>query len=270
MHHVSAAGLELISVASVSGFLGGLRWLNNGVWKEDALQSHVPKTSEGLSFYDSKPIQAGAVTGVASMQRGYFWETRQWWLSSGNGLIWIGQLTTHAFPKCDEVDFVLGNPVITRLAGRHVPVADVQTEDGTLADTQGDAVSVTSPNWLRFGEIFVGATAPLEFVRPSSEAFHTFPIPLGTLWRDFTSSNELRLRVLDTPRQLESRESLFFAVEIGADAPALEASGDPQNWTLKSRVGTLEARQTDGVWRYTLETASTVAELPYVGFGYRG
>ena len=268
-HHVSSAGLELISVPSAGGVTSGLRWLKDGVWKEDLLQVHPPGPSERLSYYDSRPIHLAGVAGVTSMQRGFFWETRQWWLSSGNGLLWVGQLITHFSPQCDQIHFVLGNPVVTRVAGRPVPVAEVETEEGTKADTQGEAIIISSPYYLRFGDVFVGATAPLEFVRPAREAFHTFPSPLGHLWRDFTSSNELRLLISKTPQQLETRVSLFFGVEIGRETPSLEISQTPLMSRVASRLGCFVARQSEGIWHYMLEREAAPEALPSAGFGYR-
>ena len=271
MHHVSAAGLEIISVPNGGRVAPGLRWLKKGVVKEDRLQVHPPKASEGLRFCDSRPIELENLVGMTSMQRGYYWETRQWWFTSGATLVWIGQLITHFSPECDQVHFVLGNPVLTRVAGRPVPVAEVESAEGVRADTQGAEVTVGSTRFLRFGDVLVGATVPLEFVRPSSDAFHTFPLAAGCFWRDYDRSNELRVVVDQTSRRLDCRESLFFAVEIGKEVPRLETSATgPNAWTVKTTVGSFVSQQdNDGIWKYTLQDTTGSKELPYLGFGYR-
>ncbi len=267
LHHVSSAGLEIIPAASaVESTTPTLRWYSKGAWREDALVSSPPPSSATLRFHDSRPIELAGAAGVTSMQRGYTWEIRQWWLGFDTSLLWVGQLISHAFPQCDMVDFVLGTPVLTRLAGRPVPVTEVETAEGARAATQGDPASVSSARYLRFGDVFIGGTAPLEFVRPSAEAFHTFPTP-GRMWRDFASSNEVRVRVLDSPRTLECRESLFFAVEIGERAPALNVSQESFSWVVRSASGTFLAVQNEGVWSYALETASGRESLPGAAFG---
>jgi hypothetical protein len=201
------------------------------------------------------------------MQRGYLWETRQWWISSGKGLLWIVQLIPHAFPQCDGIKFLLGNPVVTRLAGQPVPVCEVESAEGIKADTQEGPLTVSSGKYLRFGEAFVGATLPLDFVRPSVDAFHTFPA--GQPWRDFSDSNHITLRVSEESRRWECRESLFFAIQIGGTIPVLEVSAKPGIWKVASESEIFEAGQTQGIWHYTIQGGSGKEEVPSIGFGSR-
>jgi hypothetical protein len=269
LHHLSSAGLELIPVAGTEGLGSGVRWFNGTVWKSDLLQASSPPASDGLRFYDAKPFQVGTASGLTSMHRGYLWETRQWWISSSDGLLWVVQLIPHAFLNCDALEFLLGTPVLTRLGGIPVPVSEVENDGGVKADTQGAAATLTSQKFLRFGDISVGATAPVEFRRPAGDAFHTFPLPKGLLWRDELSSNYLRVRLFDEPKAFELRESYFFAVQIGATPPSLDAKAEHSNWKVASNSKFFEARQNQGLWSYTLNDGSTKAELPAIGFTYR-
>ena len=269
LHHLSSGGLELIPVAGMAGLGSGVRWLYGRTWRQDRLQINPPVSSAGFDFIDSKPIRTGNVSGVSSMQRGYVWETRQWWISAGSGLLWITQLIPHGPLQCDGLDFLLGTPILTRLGGRIVPVSNVESAEGDKADTQGAAVTVSSLKFLRFGDLYVGATAPLEFIRPSADAFHTFPLPAGQLWRDCLSSNHIRIRISEEPKKLDCRESLFFAVQIGSECPGLEASAGPGMWKVPSGSEIFQARQTQGIWRYTIHTATKEEELPRIGFCYR-
>jgi hypothetical protein len=268
LHHASSAGLEIIPAINSLGTGSGLVWEKDGAWKYDLLQVRPPKASQGHRYTDSGPIHLGPISGVASMQRGYVWETRQWWLSSGSSLIWIGQVTTHASPACDRTHFILGNPILTRLAGEPVPVTEVESSEGTKADTQGDAITLASPQFLRFGDVCIGGTAPVSFVRPARDAFHTFPAPGGRHSRESTSSNDLRVLLSETPTQYDCRVSLFFAVELGREKPSLIAQGDLTHWQLKTKLGNFEARQKDGIWSYDLDTGAGPETLPYVGFGF--
>ena len=268
IHHVSSAGLEIIPVAGAGGIGSGLFWKNEDTWNCDFLHAHPPKASEGHRYNVSKPIELPDVSGLAAMQRGYLWETRQWWISTGQNLLWIGQLITHTFPQCDKIDFILGNPVLTRILGEAAPVTEVESAEGAKADTQGEAVTISSRKFLKFGDLVVGATAPLKFIRPARDAFHTFPVPGARLLREFASSNELRLVLSETPVQLECRESIFFAVELGKETPSLSCRREPLAWNLKTRFGEFDACQTNDIWNYTFATASGRRELPDIGFGF--
>lgn len=202
LHHLSAAGLDIIPAASALDFGSGLTWLARDKWKIDPFQVNPPRPSEAHRYIESKQVELCGVLGLASTQRGFYWETRQWWISSGNGLLWIGHLFSHTRASCERLHFVLGNPVVTRQSNKAVPVTEVVTAEGKSASTQGDPISISSPNFLRFGNVFIGATAPVEFIRPSRDAFHTFPVPHGELLRDFDKSNELRLHLCETPMQV--------------------------------------------------------------------
>jgi hypothetical protein len=266
---VSSDGLEIIPAANALRVDSGVIWHGGGAWRRDVLQSQPPRPSEGHRYCDCKPIQLHGAAGLTTTQRGYIWETRQWWISNGNGLLWIGQLVNHSTVACDKMDYILGNPVLTRVSNKAVPVTEVETAEGARADTQGDAVNLSSRKFLKFGDIFVGATAPVKFIRPSKEAFHTFPVPGGRLLRDFDSSNELRVQLFDTPGSVECRESLFFAVEIGKKVPSLLSHRDPLFWRLEAKTGIFEARQYDGVWNYTFKNASWQEQLPQISFGFQ-
>ena len=267
LHHLSSDGLELIPVAGTGGLGSGIRWLDRSTWRQDQLQIHPPKSSDGLCFHDANPFQVAKVVGVCSMQRGYLWETRQWWISTGNGILWVVQLIPHAFPQCDEIDFLLGTPVLTRLSGKPVPVSEVESAEGNKFDTQGTAVTVSPRKFLRFGDNFVGATLPLEFIRPFDDAFHTFPLPAGQLWRDTSSSNYLRIRVSQEPKKCELRESLFFAVQLGGMIPSLEVKAGAKMWKVASESELFQARYDNGIWHYSITSGSTTSQLPQIGFG---
>jgi hypothetical protein len=269
LHHLSAAGLEIIPAANIQGAGSRLTWLSGNTWKTDPFQVTSPPPSEGHRYYQSKPIQLPDAQGLTAMQRGYTWETIQWWIGTENGILWISQLISHAFLTCDKLRYILGNPVLTQVSNAAVPVTELETAEGIKTDTQGESVSISSGKFLRFGDVFVGATSPLEFGRPSRDAFHTFPLPPGTFLRDFSCSNELRVQLSETPPQVECRDSLFFAVEIGNQAPSLSAHRDPLVWTLKAKSGCFVARQREGIWSYTFETHSGHAELPRIGFRFR-
>ena len=268
LHQLSAAGLEIIPAANMLGVGSGVVWLKDGAWKSDYLQRHPPKASDGLRYCDGRPIQLRELSGLTSMQRGYTWETRQWWLGKGANLLWVVQLITHGVPKWDRLDFIVGTPLLTRVGNRAVPVATARSAEGMEIDTQGEAATLSSRKYLSFGNVVIGATLPLEFSRPSREAFHTFPLP-GRNWRDCTSSNELRLRVSEVPGQMESRESLFFAIESGNEVPTLHLASDRWHGTVESKLGTFRALQSDGRWAYTFSSAGGEEELPTNGFGAR-
>ena len=266
LHHLSSAGLEIIPAAGALG--SGVTWQAEGGWKTDSVQINTPPDSAGLRFSKSRTIELGNASGLATMQRGYLWEMRQWWIGAGDGLVWIGQLISHAFPQCDRIDFLLGNPVLTILADKAVSVAEVKTAEGVVAETQGEPVRVSSREYLRFGDVFVGATAPMEFVRPARDAFHTFPLPGGRLLRDVPVSNELRLELSETPGKLECCESLFFAIEIGKRSPSIKTRREPNLWRMDCHQGVFEATQVDGRWGYTFDAGAGSQVLPPIGFGY--
>jgi hypothetical protein len=268
LHHLSSAGLEIIPAANPTGLGSGIVWLKDGVWKSDFLQRHPPKASEGLRYCDGQPIELREIGGLTVMQRGYLWETRQWWLTNGSGLLWIVHLVAHGIPKWDRLDFIIGTPVLTRVAGQAINVSTAQSAEGVEIDTQGEAATLASDKFLRFGDVNIGATLPLEFNRPSREAFHTFP-SLGRNWRDFTSSNELRLKIDKEPGQIDSRESIFFAIEINTEPPAPELGFARTDATVRSKSGTFRAHQSEAVWAYTFEGAEGTETLPFCGFGSR-
>jgi hypothetical protein len=270
IHQVSSNGLEIIPAANTHGIGSGLIWESSGDWKCDYLHANPPKASEGHPYVSATPVQMPGLIGLSTMQRGYLWETRQWWISCGQGnLLWVCQLITHSSPRSDKLHFLLGNPILTRLAEQPVPVTEVASAEGACADTQGDAATVASEKFLRFGDNFVGGTAPLNFVRPAKDAFHTFPAPGGRNLRDCPCSNELRVVLSDKPMQPDCRESFFFAVELGPEVPALAASRDSLTWKLRSRPGLFEAIQVNDIWRYTFTTSSGPRQLPQMGFGYQ-
>jgi len=184
--------------------------------KDGVLLSEVPWARKGSGFtlmMEAMVLllcQQMSVKAAATMQRGYTWETRQWWIGTGDSLLWIGQVISHGTPRFEKMHFILGTPVLTRISNQAVQVTEVENAEGIKADTQGVGVSVSSRKYLKFGDVFVAGTAPLEFARPSKEAFHTFPLPGGCLWRDCTSSNELRLHLSETPRECGGPRKLFL------------------------------------------------------------
>ena len=268
LHHLSSAGLEIIPAASTYGFGSGLVWKTAGEWKSDPLHVQPPKSSQGHRYNLAKSIQLPDIVGLASMQRGYMWETRQWWLSAGKSVVWIGQLITHWYPSCERIEFILGNPVLTRAGGEAVPVTEVISAEGIKADTQGDAVDLSSRRFLTFGDVSIGGTAPVSFIRPSEDSFHTFPVTGGRNLRDFDTSNELRVLVSEAPIRLDCRESLFFAIEIGKEAPSLSAHGEPSTWEVETTLGLFRARQSQGIWQYSIESPWGMNQLPETGFGF--
>jgi hypothetical protein len=265
--HLSSDGLEIIPAANALGVGTGLVWLGGGAWKMDVLQFQPPKASRAHRYTTSKAFQLGECIGLVTVQRGYIWETRQWWIGMGSSLLWIGQVVTHAMPTCDKIEFVLGTPVLTRISNRAVPVTEVESAEGEKAGTQGKAVKLSSGKFLKFGDVFIGATERLDFVRPGEDAFHTFPMRQG-VFRDCHCSNEVRVQMSEAPVTLGCRESLFFGVEIGRQAPSLNSHRDPLRWRLEARAGIFEARQSGDLWHYTLETASGREDLPQTGFGF--
>ena len=267
LHHLSSAGLEIIPAIGQQGHGSGLTWCVGGVWKRDLLQLHPPAPSEGLAYGGSKPIKLQGTRGLTSFQRGYGWETRQWWLGTGKGLLWIGHLFSHSGCDCEKMDFVLGTPVLTRRSGQPVPVTEVESVEGEKADTQGDAATISSGKSLRFGDNFVVATAPLQFLRPAKDSFHTFPLKQIYPW-DCASSNQIRLLLSEEPMFVDCRESLFFAVQIGRDQPVLASQGDKHFWSLKAQTGEFKATLLNRVWNYTFKTFAGQEELPQIGFGF--
>jgi hypothetical protein len=268
IHHVSYAGLEIIPSASSLGDGSGFTWRDQGVWKRDLLQLGPPPASEGLSYSRSEPIQGPGIVGLATCQRGYNLETRQWWISAGKSLLWIGQIFIHCDLRCEKMDFILGNPVLTRLLSRPVPVTEVETAEGKRVETQGEATSVVSESYLGFGDVKIGATAPLEFVRPSKEAFHTFPVSRQIYPRDCPCSNEIRIHLSKEPMRIACRQSLFFGVEIGLDPPALSGVEDVNFFKLKAGGGTFRATLVDGIWNYEFQNSAGSRALPQIGFGF--
>ena len=115
---LSADGLEIIPAANTLGVGSGLVWLKGTAWKKDLLQSIPPTPSAGHRYHHSIPIQLHDGAGLTTTQRGYTWETRQWWIKAGGNLLWIVQLVTHAAPSCDKLKFILGTPVVTRSSNR--------------------------------------------------------------------------------------------------------------------------------------------------------
>ena len=69
LHHLSAAGLELIPVAGEGGLGSGLVWQSKGAWKTDSLQIQPPKESEGMSYCTSGPMQFGEFAGLIDPPR---------------------------------------------------------------------------------------------------------------------------------------------------------------------------------------------------------
>jgi hypothetical protein len=269
LHHLSAAGLEIIPAAGRATPGIGISWCQQGKWKHDLLQEHAPKSSPGLRYSNSVAIRSGDVTGLGTMQRGYVWETRQWWLSSGEALVWVTQLITHSFLSCEAIQFHLGCPVLTRAGGETVPVSELENAEGARVDSQGVAGTLLSREYLRCGDAFVTCTVPLQFVRPSDDSFHTFPTRQGNLWREAESSNQLQALVVEAPGKLECRQSLFFATVIDREARTLQVRRGAPGWTVDTPCGSFSARPHANKWHYSLQKEAQQMELPDLAFGYR-
>ena len=269
LHHFSSCGVEIIPAANILGVGNGVVWSQKGAWKRDPLQCHTPKASKSLAYSISKPITAGEVTGVAAMQRGCYWETRQWWMSNGDSLLWFVHLYNHGLIVSDAINFIIGTPVITRVSGSPVPVTEVANAEGAVVDTQGEAVAISSDQYLKIGDAFIGATAPIEFVRPSADAFHTFPLAHGGSHSDLQSSNELRVQLSCARSVTDCRDSIFFAVEVSKEAPRIISQRDTCLWTAQTALGQFTAVEADGMWSYSLETPSGRHEMPHISFGFR-
>jgi hypothetical protein len=268
LHQASAGGLEIIPSACPLGDGSGLTWREGGSWKRDPFHLQPPRESRGLRYHGSQPIDALGISGLSTFHRGFIWETRQWWLGTGSSLFWIVQVISHSAPLCEKIDFILGTPVLTRVDGRPVQVTQVRTAEGDQADTQGEAVCISSKRYLRIGDAFVTASAQLEFLRPDRDSFHTFPLSKSIYPRDCTSSNELRVRLWEKGGRIDCRQSLFFAAQIGPDSPGLSAARMADSWSVRANQVNFIANLTHGVWNYSLERDSQKANLPRSGFGF--
>ena len=266
LHHFSSHGLEIIAALIPQGMGSGLLWKAGGKWQQDPLQIIPPSASEGHRYAESMGVENTDVTCLCSRQRGATWETRQWWLSDGSSLLWIVQAVSHADIACEQLDFLLGNPVLTVTKDKPTPVTFVQNGEGDCLDTQGEAGSLASSLRLTFGDVSVAATAPLIFARPSTTAFHTFPTPIKLENRE--DSNQLRVRAISSPEVVFCRTSHFIGIEIGQCCGMPVSTEGGGNWEVAASLGQFRATDVAGRWSYHIEVNGKVHSLPDPGFRF--
>ncbi|MBC2602720.1 hypothetical protein [Puniceicoccus vermicola] len=266
--HISVNGLELIEANLPDSLNSPLLWKQNGNWVEDSILAKPPPPSP-LHRYGR--VLGQSFSGVelrATMQRGSDWEIRTWWITDGHRLQGIAHLIAHNAVRSDQVKFVLGNPCLTETEGVVKPVFSVSNSDCSV-NTFGPQQSLRSVDFLRIGDQYIRASTPMQFVRPSEDAFDGFPARNRKLWSKQKDSNRIEIVLSETSKQFHFRESLFVGMEIGGERTPPEVFDKPGIWTCGGKIGRFEATEVEGNWSYSFKPEGTkIFQLSNPAFGH--
>lgn len=265
--HLSVNGLELLEANLPDSRNSPLQWKQDGEWVEDSILATPPPSSE-LQRYSSVLGQCFSHLEVrATMQRGSEWEIREWWLSDGKRLQWVGHFIAHNAVKTEAVKYVVGNPYLSESRGVVGPVQTVSNSMQSVK-TYGAKQLLKSSGTLLIGNQYIVSSNSIQFVRPDRDAFDGFPARNRKLWEKQKDSNRIEISLSTNPKQFKFRESLFVGFEIGSEQTSLETAKCSDGWECKGGLGCFKAQQVNGRWAYEWHTKDAgVHELLNPAFG---
>jgi hypothetical protein len=264
-HQISVNGLEVLEASTRLTQGGGLIWKSAGIWKQDELIANPPPDSQLHRYNQLLALRSGDLEIRASMQRGVYWEIRQWWITDGTLLGRFFHLFSHNCCDTEEIRFILGNPYLAEDENGVHPIREVLSREGSVA-TQGQAQSLRSTGPLRLCNQSLVSTHPLQFVRPDEDAFDGFPTRNGRPWSEQEDSNRLEILLSEHPRRIQFRESIFAAAQIGETARPSEVTSSQDSWQCRMLLGGFRASEQNGDWKYQFQTSRGTQELTSPAF----
>lgn len=265
-HQISIRGLEILEANTKLRLAGGLTWrTKDGQWKGDEVIANPPANSQLHHYSQSIAAKVGEFEVHATMQRGASWEIRCWWITDGRLLECFYHFLSHGVTRAEEIRFIIGNPYLAEFEGKVHPIREIRGRTSSVP-TYGGAQSLRSAGPLWIGNQAIVSTHPLQYIRPDERAFDGFPARNGLLWREQEDSNRVDILLVEQPREVFFRESIFTAVQFGDASLLPEVTSSPNTWECRFGLGIFRAAAQESVWKYQFQSAKGTYELPAPSF----